>query len=151
MGRPIQKRKLGQGSGRIAVTNVKFADNTTYADDENGVRVYIERQRSTKRFLIKTSDGAYSEVCSLVSKSTPLAAGTFDIAVEVGQDLDGGGGDGSTIFWAKKLKNRTIDVAPDLTTAPKTFKYTLGTEETDEENIFDGPDVQLGIVNVDVQ
>ena len=86
-----------------------------------------------------------------MSKSTPLAAGTFDIAVEVGQDLDGGGGDSSTIFWAKKLKNRTIDVASDLTYAPKTFKYTLGTEETDEENIFDGPTVQLGIVNVDVQ
>jgi hypothetical protein len=151
MGRPISKRKIGQGGGRIAVTNVKFADNTTYADDENGVRVYIEKQRSTKRFLVKTSDGLYSEVCYLVSKSTPLAAGTFDIAVEVGQDLDEGGGDGSTIYWAKKLKNRTIDVAPDLTTAPKTFKYTLGTAQTDEENLFDGPTVQLGIVNVDVQ
>lgn len=151
MGRPISKKRIGQGSGRIAVTNVKWADGTAQADNENGVRVYIERQRSTKRFLVKSSDGAKSEVCYLVSKSTPLAAGTFDIAVEVGQDLDGGGGDGSTIYWAKKLKNRTIDVAPDLTTSPVTFKYTLGTEATDEENIFDGPTVQLGIVNVDVQ
>ena len=150
MGRPIQKRKIGNAPGRIAVTNVKWADGTAQADNENGVRVYIERQRSTKRFLVKSSDGAKSEVCYLVSKSTPLAAGTFDIAVEVGQDLDGGGGDGSTIYWAKKLKNRTIDVAPDLTTNPVTFKYTLGTEATDEENIFDGPTVQLGIVNVDV-
>lgn len=151
MGRPISKKRIGQGSGRIAVTNVKWADGTAQADNENGVRVYIERQRSTKRFLVKSSDGAKSEVCYLVSKSTPLVPGTFDIAVEVGQDLDGGGGDGSTIYWAKKLKNRTIDVAPDLTTNPVTFKYTLGTEATDEENIFDGPTVQLGIVNVDVQ
>ena len=147
MGRPIQKRRIGNQPGRIAVTNVKFADNTTYADNENGVRVYIERQRSTKRFLIKTSDGLYSEVCKLVGKAPALVAGTFSIAVEVGGDLDGGGGDGSTLYWAVKLKNRTVDVQADNdATTIITRKYTLQTEETDEENLF----TTLGIVNIDV-
>lgn len=144
MGRPVSKRKIGNVAGRIAVTNVKWADGTAQADNENGVRVYIDRQRSTKKFLIKTSDGARSEVCRLVAKSTPLAAGTFDVAVEVG-DVYGGASDGSTIFWAAKIKNRTIDVAPDLSTVPVTLKYSLQTEQTDEQDL-----TAQGIANVDV-
>jgi len=147
MGRPIQKRKIGNAPGRIAVTNVKWADGTAQADNENGVRVYIERQRSSKKFLVKASDGSKSEVCTLVGKAPALVAGTFDIAVEVGADLDGGGGDGSTIYWAVKLKNRTVDVQADNDpTTLITRKYTLQTEETDEERL----DVTLGIVNIDV-
>ena len=145
MGRPIQKRKIGNAPGRIAVTNVKWADGSTQADNENGVRVYIERQRSSKKFLIKASDGSKSEVCTLVGKAPALVAGTFDIAVEVG-DLEGAS-DGSTIYWAVKLKNRTVDVQADNDpTTLITRKYTLQTEETDEERL----DVTLGIVNIDV-
>ena len=102
MGRPIQKRKIGNQPGRIAVTNVKWADGTAQADNENGVRVYISRQRSTRKFLVEASDGSKSEVCTLVGKSPSLVAGTFDIAVEVG-DLEGAS-DGSTIYWVVKLK-----------------------------------------------
>lgn len=143
MGRPISKRKIGNEAARIAVTNVKWADGSAQADDENGVRLYIKRQRSNKRFLVESSDGAKSEVCYLVSKSPALAAGTFDIAVEVGDLI--GGSDGSTIWWVKKLKNRTVDVAPDLTTTPKTLKYTLQTEESDEQDLTGS-----GIANIDV-
>jgi hypothetical protein len=147
MGRPIQKRKIGNQPGRIAVTNVKWADGTAQADNENGVRVYISRQRSTKKFLVEASDGSYSEVCTLVGKAPALVAGTFDIAVEVGDDLDGGGGDGSTIYWAVKLKNRTVDVQAD--NDPSTLitrKYTLQAEASDEENLY----ATLGIANIDV-
>jgi hypothetical protein len=147
MGRPIQKRKIGNQPGRIAVTNVKWADGTAQADNENGVRVYISRQRSTKRFLVEASDGSKSEVCTLVGKAPALVAGTFDIAVEVGDDLDGGGGDGSTIYWAVKLKNRTVDVQAD--NDPSTLitrKYTLQAEASDEENLY----ATLGIANIDV-
>ena len=147
MGRPIQKRKIGNQPGRIAVTNVKWADGTAQADNENGVRVYISRQRSTKKFLVEASDGSKSEVCRLVGKAPALVAGTFDIAVEVGDDLDGGGGDGSTIYWAVKLKNRTVDVQAD--NDPSTLitrKYTLQAEASDEENLY----ATLGIANIDV-
>jgi hypothetical protein len=145
MGRPIQKRKIGNAPGRIAVTNVKWADGTAQADNENGVRVYISRQRSTRKFLVEASDGSKSEVCTLVGKSPALVAGTFDIAVEVG-DLEGAS-DGSTIYWVVKLKNRTVDIQADNDASTRiTRKYTLQTEQTDEERL----DVTLGIVNIDV-
>lgn len=144
MGRPIQKRKIGNAAGRIAVTNVKWADGTAQADNPNGVRLYISRQRSTRKFLVEASDGSYSEVCTLVGKAPALVAGTFDIAVEVGDLI--GGSDGSTLYWAVKLKNRTVDVQADNdATTRVTLPYTLQTEQTDEEDL-----TAQGIANIDV-
>ena len=79
-----------------------------------------------------------------VGKSPSLVAGTFDIAVEVG-DLEGAS-DGSTIYWVVKLKNRTVDVQADNDATTRiTRKYTLQTEQTDEEDL-----TAQGIVNIDV-
>lgn len=143
MGRPIQKRKIGNAAGRIAVTNARFSTGGAQADNPNGTRIYISRQRSTKRFLVETSDGAYSEVLTLVGKQT-VTAGQFNIAVEVGDLV--GGSDGSTLYWAVKLKNRTVDVQADNDpTTIKTLKYTLQSEQTDEENLTSD-----GIANIDV-
>jgi hypothetical protein len=149
MGRPIQKRKIGNTAGHIAVTNVKWADGSTQADNENGIRVFIKKQKSTKRFLIETSDyvagsSGKSEICSIISKSPALGVSQFSIAVEVGDLI--GGSDGSTIWFVRKLKNRTVDVAVDaVSTTVKTLKYTLQTEETDEEDL-----TGQGIANIDV-
>ena len=144
MGRPIQKRKIGNAAGRIAVTNVKWADGTAQSDNPNGVRLYISRQRSTRKFLVEASDGSKSEVCTLVGKAPTLVAGTFDIAVEVGDLI--GGSDGSTLYWAVKLKNRTVDVQADNdATTRVTLPYTLQTEQTDEEDL-----TAQGIANIDV-
>jgi len=144
MGRPIQKRKIGNAPGRIAVTNVKWADGSTAIDNQNGVRIFISRQRSTRKFLVEASDGSKSEVCTLVGKSPALVAGTFDIAVQVGDLI--GGSDGSTLYWAVKLKNRTVDVQADNDpTTRVTLPYTLQTEESDEQDL-----TADGIANIDV-
>jgi hypothetical protein len=144
MGRPIQKRKIGNAPGRIAVTNVKWADGSTATDNQNGVRIFISRQRSTRKFLVEASDGSKSEVCTLVGKSPALVAGTFDIAVQVGDLI--GGSDGSTLYWAVKLKNRTVDVQADNDpTTRVTLPYTLQTEESDEQDL-----TADGIANIDV-
>jgi hypothetical protein len=144
MGRPIQKRKIGNAPGRIAVTNVKWADGSTATDNQNGVRIFISRQRSTRKFLVEASDNSKSEVCTLVGKSPALVAGTFDIAVQVGDLI--GGSDGSTLYWAVKLKNRTVDVQADNDpTTRVTLPYTLQTEESDEQDL-----TADGIANIDV-
>ena len=144
MGRPIQKRKIGNAPGRIAVTNVKWADGSTAIDNQNGVRIFISRQRSTRKFLVEASDGSKSEVCTLVGMSPALVAGTFDIAVQVGDLI--GGSDGSTLSWAVKLKNRTVDVQADGDpTTRVTLPYTLQTEESDEQDL-----TADGIANIDV-
>ena len=144
MGRPIQKRKIGNAPGRIAVTNVKWADGSTAIDNQNGVRIFICRQRSTRKFLVEASDGSKSEVCTLVGMSPALVAGTFDIAVQVGDLI--GGSDGSTLYWAVKLKNRTVDVQADGDpTTRVTLPYTLQTEESDEQDL-----TADGIANIDV-
>jgi hypothetical protein len=144
MGRPIQKRKIGNAPGRIAVTNVKWADGSTAIDNQNGVRIFISRQRSTRKFLVEASDGSKSEVCTLVGMSPALVAGTFDIAVQVGDLI--GGSDGSTLYWAVKLKNRTVDVQADGDPTTRiTLPYTLQTEESDEQDL-----TADGIANIDV-
>jgi len=144
MGRPIQKRKIGNAPGRIAVTNVKWADGSTATDNQNGVRIFISRQRSTRKFLVEASDGSKSEVCTLAGKAPALLAGTFDIAVQVGDLI--GGSDGSTLYWAVKLKNRTVDVQADNDpTTRVTLPYTLQTEESDEQDL-----TADGIANIDV-
>ena len=106
--------------------------------------MYISRQRSTRKFLVEASDGSKSEVCTLVGKSPGLVAGTFDIAVEVG-DLEGAS-DGSTIYWVVKLKNRTVDIQADQDPTTRiTRKYTLQTEQNDEQDL-----TADGIVNIDL-
>ena len=144
MGRPIQKRKIGNAPGRIAVTNVKWAEGSTAIDKQNGVIIFFTRQRTTRKFLVEASDGSKSEVCTLVGMSPALVAGTFDIAVQVGDLI--GGSDGSTLYWAVKLKNRTVDVQADGDpTTRVTLPYTLQTEESDEQDL-----TADGIANIDV-
>lgn len=143
MGRPIKKRRLGNTPGSIAVTNARFLTGGVQTDNENGVRIYLKRQKGTKRFLVETSNGTYSQVLKLVGKATP-APGEFNIAVQVGDLI--GGSDGSTIYWAVKIKNRTVDVQADNDpTTLKTLKYTLQSEGSDEENL-----TSSGIANIDV-
>ena len=80
MGRPINKKHIGDGAGKIQVTAVKFA-----AGGEILTEAHIISQRSTNKF--KVTDGSKTEVVTLVNKSIGgLGAGEFCINVA---DSDG--------------------------------------------------------------
>ena len=137
MGRPINKRRIGLGSGKIAVTSARFSTGAVQNDNENGTRLYIYSQRSYKQFLIKSSDGTYSEQLKLVGKATP-AAGEFNIKVTLDNVADGALND-STIYWVTSLHNRTVSCQPDNDALNMIhIPYTLGNETTDEELLGDG-------------
>lgn len=94
MGRPISKRKIGLGTGRIRVTSYKFASGSE-AQSPIG---YIVKQRSTNKFII--SNGVKTEICTLVNKNRgALAASEFCIYAVL---------DDSTIVQVTKLRDRTI-------------------------------------------
>ena len=80
MGRPINKKHIGDGAGKIQVTAVKFA-----AGGEVTTESHIVNQRSANKFTV--TDGTKTEVCTLVNKSIGgLGASEFCINVT---DSDG--------------------------------------------------------------
>jgi len=85
MGRPINKKHIGDGAGKLQVTAVKFA-----AGGEITTESHIVSQRSTNKFIV--TDGSKTETCTLVNKSIgglgagALGAGEFCINVT---DSDG--------------------------------------------------------------
>ena len=109
MGRPVNKDKLGYGSGRIAVSRHFFtggAEATTAA--------HIVRQVGDAKFVIRldsNNDGngpfspkthASDEVMTLVNKANgAMSAGEFRIDA-VGSD--------STAYQVTKLRNRTVQL-----------------------------------------
>ena len=81
MGRPINKKHIGDGAGKIQVTAVKFAAGGEITAAES----HIISQRSTNKFNV--TDGTKTEVCTLVNKSIGgLGASEFCINVT---DSDG--------------------------------------------------------------
>ena len=97
MGRPINKKHIGDGAGKIQVTAVRFAAGAEIASNYES---HIISQRSTKKF--KVTDGTKTEVCTLVNK-TPgsLAASEFCINV-----ADSAG----VTKQVTKLRNRTMQI-----------------------------------------
>ena len=80
MGRPINKKHIGDGAGKIQVTAVKFA-----AGGEITTESHIVSQRSKNKFIV--TDGTKTETCTLVNKSIGgLGASEFCINVT---DSDG--------------------------------------------------------------
>jgi len=80
MGRPINKKHIGDGAGKIQVTAVKFA-----AGNEITTESHIVSQRSSNKFIV--TDGSKTETCTLVNKSIGgLGASEFCINVT---DSDG--------------------------------------------------------------
>ena len=80
MGRPINKKHIGDGAGKIQVTAVKFA-----AGGEITTESHIVSRRSTNKFIV--TDGSKTETVTLVNNSIGgLGAGEFCINVT---DSDG--------------------------------------------------------------
>jgi len=120
MGRPINKKHIGDGAGKIEVTEVKFASGST-----NVAEAHIVNQRSSKKFTI--SDGTSTEVCTLVNKA-PGALGNSEFCIEV---VDTAG----AVTQVTKLMNRTVQLEgyPDATATTATWSHNPdGTVTTTE-------------------
>lgn len=126
MGRPIKKAKIGQGSGRIQITSVKFAAGGEITG------AWIVSQRSTSKFIV--SDGTKTETCTLVNKATgALAASEFKIDAVL---------DDSTVVQVTKLRNRTIQYEGGTANVAN-IKYVLGPGDENDDVV--------GTASVDVQ
>ena len=142
MGRPIQKRKIGQGSAKIEVSAARFSTGGVISGDIDDP-LYIDKQKGSLQFIVKNS--TTSEKLKLVGKATP-GVGEFNIKVTVDNDPDGNLDD-STIYYVTKLHNRTVSCQTDSDASTMIhLPYTLSTGG-DNELLGDG----FTIANIDVQ
>ena len=117
MGRPINPRKIGQGTGRIAATRYRF--------DGVGAQVlftttpaWIVNQRSSNKFTV--TDGSTTEVLTLVNKTSVLE-GEFAIDAVL---------DDSTVVQVTRLYNRKIQYEGGTADVNK-IKYNIGPADDD--------------------
>ena len=105
MGRPINKDKIGYGSGRIAVTRHFFTGGS-----EATTAAHIVRQAGNGKYVVRldsnAGDPSADEVLTLANKvgtggGEALVAGEFTIDA-IGSD--------STTYQVTKLRNRTVQV-----------------------------------------
>lgn len=84
MGRPINKKYLGDAVGSIKVSHYRRSTGAEVTGEDD---TYIVSQRSNNKFLIADTSGGWSEILELVNKNAgALANGEFRIA---GVDADG--------------------------------------------------------------
>lgn len=97
MGRPINKRYLGDVAGNIKVSHYRRAVGVEVTGEDD---TYIVSQRSGNKFLVADTSGAWSEILTLVDKDAgSLLNGEFRIS---GQDADG------NTYNVTRLYNRTL-------------------------------------------
>jgi hypothetical protein len=120
MGRPINKSKIGSGSGKISVTSYRFAGASEVLS--TSTQAHIVSQKSTRKFSV--TDGSTTEDLVLVNKSAgELAEGEMIINC---QD-DGTAG----TMQVTKLMNRTVQVevgtdgGADDSIAVAVYPYTI--------------------------
>jgi len=98
MGRPINKKHIGDGAGKIQVSAMKFA-----AGGEIITEGHIISQRSSTKFNV--TDGSKTEILTLVNKDIgSLGAGEMVINAVDGDGVE---------KQITKLMNRTIQVEGD--------------------------------------
>tara|TARA_B100001248_G_scaffold73875_1_gene52748 strand:- start:5443 stop:6060 length:618 start_codon:yes stop_codon:yes gene_type:complete len=118
MGRPINKKHIGDGAGKIQVTAVKFASGGEVTTES-----HIVSQRSTRKFIV--TDGSKTETCTLVNKSIGgLGASEFCINVT---DSDG------VTKQVTKLMNRKMQL--EGASNHKWARSSTGTSEAIEKAI----------------
>ena len=129
MGRPINKRFIGQGAGKIEVSRYFFTGESEVAS--TATPAFIVSQRSSRRY--KVSDGTTTETLTLVNQGDgDLSAGEFAIDAVL---------DDSNTVQVTKLHNRTISYEQadidileedtDDSIASAQIKYNLGEEDDD--------------------
>ena len=137
MGRPIQKRQIQAGGGRIQVTSAYFTGDGAVTPTSVSGKLYIDNQRSSRKFTVRGmgTNGDKSEVLTLVGKATP-AEGEFCIQCIL---------DDSTVTYVTRLHNRTVSVQEDNDpTTLQHLPFTRLTEASDEGQVSNK-------ANIDVQ
>ena len=120
MGRPINKKHIGDGAGKIEVTAVRFASGAEVAST---VEAFIVSQRSTNKFRVTA--GGTTEVVTLVNKN-PGSLAASEMCINV-VDSDG------VSKQITKLRNRTFQV--EGTSNAKWTRSSTGTSEAVEKVI----------------
>lgn len=133
MGRPVNKRKIGYGTGRIAVTRHFFTSGA-----EATTPAHIYKQKGDSKFWVRldsdNANPAAGEVLKLVNKAgtgggEALVAGEFTI--------DARGSD-STVYQVTKLRNKTVQIegsgaGPTAVNAENVI-YNIGIDADNREN-----------------
>ena len=120
MGRPINKKHIGDGTGKIQVTAVRFAAGAEIAA---ATESHIVSQRSTNKFNV--TDGTKTEVCTLVNK-TPGALAASEFCINVADSA-------GVTKQVTKLRNRTMQV--EGTANAKWARSATGTSTAVEKAI----------------
>jgi len=113
MGRPINKNKIGEGTGKILCSAYYFSG----ASEVNGATTpaWIVSQRSTNKF--KVTDGTTTEILTLTNKNAgSLSAGEFIINAVL---------DDSSTVQITKLRNRTVQYEGGTANVAN-IKYNIG-------------------------
>jgi len=124
MGRPINKRKIGQGNGKLEPSRYFFTGASEVASSTTPA--WIVSQRSSRKYNI--SDGSTTEILTLVNQSSgDLSAGEFAIDAVL---------DDSSVKQVTKLYNRTISVEAgsedtDDSESTQKIKYNAGPGDDD--------------------
>jgi hypothetical protein len=120
MGRPINKRLIGQGAGKILCSAYYFNS----ASEVNGAvtPAWIVSQRSTNKFIV--SDGTTTQTLTLANETAgSLAEGTFIVNALK---------DDSTVVQVTKLRNRTVQYEGG-TANVENIKFVVGRGLVDDE------------------
>ncbi len=97
MGRPINKRYLGDAADSIKVSHYRRSTGSEVTGEDD---TYIVSQRSTNSFIVADTSGGWSEELTLVDKDAgSLLNGEFRID---GQDAEG------NAYNVTRLYNRTL-------------------------------------------
>lgn len=128
MGRPINERKIGFGTGRIAVTRHRIG-----AGAEATTAAHILRQKSSNKFLVRldsdSGDPAAGTILTLTeADDSSMPENSFRIDVD-------GASDSGTTYRATKLFNRTVEVWNDTAEEYDRGAYNIGNFPDDNADV----------------
>lgn len=157
MGRPINKKYLGSGAGKIQVTSYRLTGGTETTTTQDSL-AYIVSQRSTRKFKVRVDAVADSSAADVVLTLVDKAAGALgegEFRISVVNPLD------SSTDNASKLTNRTVvvgGIGANASAGSNKFKSSIADGNNTQggaaigDEAFDASSVAaLGIANVDSQ
>ena len=99
MGRPVNKDKIGKGTGRIAVTRHYFTGGS-----EATTAAHIVRQVSDNRFVVRLDSSTAPHTGDEILQLTNLGSGNLTVGTF---EIDAYGTDSAT-YQVTKIRNRTV-------------------------------------------